>query len=88
MDGYCLRTRLLEKPSVCLYYKEVENDKSIPFALNVVVVFSPADALIMDKETADLLCKQLNEDRASLLAHGYTAFEIIPLNIANTKDNH
>ena len=82
MDGYCLITRLVEKPNICLYYKEVEENGCAPSALEVVVALSPADALIMDKGTAELLCNLLNEDKAILLAHGYAAFEIEPQRIA------
>ena len=82
MDGYCLITRLVEKPNICLYYKEVEENGCAPSALEVVVALSPADALIMDKGTAELLCNLLNEDKAILLAHGYAAFEIDPQRIA------
>ncbi len=38
MKGYCLRTHLIEKPSVFLYYKGIEDNDAIPDALNVVVV--------------------------------------------------
>lgn len=38
-----LRTRLLEKPSVSLYYKGMEDDNTVPFALNAIVGFSPDD---------------------------------------------
>ena len=79
MDGYCLLTHLVEKPSVCLYYKEVEEKGCAHSALDVVVAFSPADAIIMDKETAELLCNQLNKDKSSLLANGYTEFEVLPI---------
>ena len=77
MDRYCLLTHLVEKPSVCLYYKEVEDNGCATSALDVVVAFSAADALVMDRETAELLCNQLNKDKASLLANGYTEFEIL-----------
>jgi hypothetical protein len=43
----------------------------------VVVGFTPAEALILDEDAAIRLCKRLNEDRHSLLAHGYTEFEAI-----------
>ena len=79
MDGYCLLTHLVEDAAVCLYYKGMECSGGVPSALDVVVGFSPADALVMDKETAELLCHQLNKDKASLLANGYTEFEILPL---------
>ena len=77
MEGYCLRTKLVEKPSVCLYYKGMEDDNTVPYALNVVVGFTPAEALILDEDAAIRLCKRLNEDRDSLFAHGYTEFEAI-----------
>ena len=87
MDGYCLRTKLVEKPSVCLYYKGMEGNEAIPEALNAVVAFSPTDALELDEDAAERLCKRLNEDGASLLGCGYTEFEIIPLDVGNIKDN-
>ena len=67
----------MEKPSVCLYFKEFEGDKSIPKALDVVVAFTPADALDFFEDEAMKLCKRLNEDKDSLLEHGYTEFEAI-----------
>ena len=76
MDGYCLLTHLVEDAAVCLYYKGMESSGGAPTALDVVVGFSPADAHIMDKETAELLCNQLNKDKACLLANGYKAFEM------------
>lgn len=88
MEGHCLRTRLVENAAVCLYYKGMEEDGDAQSALDAEVAFSPADALIMDKESAKLLCDQLNEDKAILLANGYTAFEISPLCVANTNDYH
>ena len=33
----------------------------------------------MDKETAELLCNQLNKDKVCLLANGYTEFEVLPI---------
>lgn len=77
MEGYCLRTKLVEKPSVCLYYKGMEDDNTVPYALNVVVGFTPAEALILDEDAAIRLCQRLNADRESLLTHGYTEFEAI-----------
>ena len=76
MEGYCLLTHLVEDAAVCLYYKGMESSGGAPSALDVVVGFSPADALVMDRETAELLCILLNKDKNSLLAHGYTEFEI------------
>ena len=76
MEGYCLRTRLLEKPSVSLYYKGYEGDTAVFNALNAVVSLSLDDALVLDGNAARRLCKRLNEDGATLLAHGYSEFEI------------
>ena len=87
MDGYSLRTRLLEKPSVCLYYKGMEDDNTVPYALNVIVGFTPAEALILDKNAAISFCKRLNEDKDLLLECGYSEFEIIPLTVCNIEDN-
>ena len=55
----------------------MEDDNTVPYALNVVVGFTPAEALILDEDAAMKLCKRLNEDRDSLFAHGYTEFEAI-----------
>ena len=77
MDGYCLRTKLVEKPTVSLYYKGMEDDNAIPSALNVMVAFAPEDSMLFDEEQAVKLCKKLNKDKDSLLAHGYTEFEAI-----------
>ena len=77
MDGYCLRTRLVENPSVCLYFKGMEDDNTISFALNVIVAFTPKDALILDENAAKSLCKRLNEDKEVLLECGYSEFEAI-----------
>lgn len=79
MEGYCLMTRLLENPAVCLYYKDVENNNAIPFALSVVVAFVPSEALILDKKSAKNLCKRLNADKEVLLSQGYSEFEITAL---------
>ena len=76
MEGYCLRTKLVEKPSVCLYYKGMESNSTISFALNVIVTFTPADAFLFDEKAARVLCDRLNKDKRTLLAHGYTEFTI------------
>ena len=87
MGRYCVRTRLVEKPNVCLYYKGMEDDNTVPYALNVVVGFTPSEALILEEDEAMKLCKRLNEDRGSLLAHGYTEFEIFPFTVGEIEDN-
>ena len=77
MKDYCVRTRLLEKSSVFLYYKGIEDDLSVPFALNAIVGFSIDDALVLDEESANILCNRLNEDKDSLNKCGYSEFETI-----------
>ena len=76
MDGYCLRTHLIEKPSVYLYYKGMEDDATCPDALNVVVAFTPAEALVFDEDSAKKWCQRLNRDSEILNANGYGEFEI------------
>ncbi len=73
---YYLRTHLIEKPSVCLYFKEMEDDNTCPDALNVVVAFTPAEALMLDEDAAKKLCQRLNRDCEILKANGYGEFEI------------
>ena len=77
MEGYYLRTHLIEKPSVYLYYKGMEDDATSPDALNVVVAFIPAAALLLDEDAAKNLCQRLNRDSEILNANGYGEFEII-----------
>lgn len=77
MDGYCLRTHLIEKPSVFLYYKGMEDDDTSPDALNVVVAFTPSEALMLDEDAGKNLCQRLNRDSEILKANGYDKFEII-----------
>ena len=77
MEGYCLRTHLIEKPSVYLYYKGIEDNDAIPNVLNVIVAFTSAEAFVFDEDVARTLCQQLNEDREILQSNGYAEFEII-----------
>ena len=76
MEGYCLRTHLIEKPCVCLYYKGMEDDSTSPDALNVVVAFTPSEALMFDEVAAKKLCQRLNRDSEILKANGYGEFEV------------
>ena len=77
MEGFCLRTHLIEDLSVFLYYKGMEDDSASPDALNVVVAFTPAEALVFDEDDAKKLCQRLNKDREILKANGYGEFEVI-----------
>lgn len=77
IEGYLLRTHLIENPSVFLYYKGMEDDANIPDALNVAVAFTPAEALVFDEDAAKYLCQRLNRDSETLQANGYGEFEIV-----------
>ena len=77
MEGFCLRTHLIEKPSVFLYYKGMEDNNTVPDALNVVVAFTPAEAEVLNEDAAKKLCQRLNDKREILLANGFGEFEII-----------
>ena len=77
MEGYCLRTHLIENPSICLYYKGMEDNDAIPNVLNVVVAFTSAEALLLDEDSANSLCQRLNRDSEILKANGSGVFEII-----------
>lgn len=87
MKEYCVRTRLLEKPSVYLYYKGMGDDNNVPFALNAVVGFSIDDALVLDEESARILCDRLNEDRDSLIECGYSEFETITTVFSSLRES-
>ena len=76
MEGFCLRTHLIEKPSVFLYYKGMEDDNTSPNALNAVVAFTTAEALVFDEDAARNLCQRLNRDSEVLKANGYGEFEV------------
>ena len=55
----------------------MEDDVICPDALNVVVVFTPAEALVFDEDAARNLCQRLNRDSEVLKANGYGEFEVI-----------
>ncbi len=78
MEGFVLRTKLAENPNVTFYYKGTADERGVPLALNTIVAFDMLDALIMDKDKAYKLCKELNRDKESLVSTGYTNFDVIP----------
>ena len=80
MEGYVLRTKLAEKPTVFFYYKGTAKDSNVSFALNTIVAFTVDDAMVLDRDSAIRLCTQLNSDRETLLSKGYLEFEVIKLN--------
>ncbi len=77
MDKFCLMTRLAEKPSICLYYKGMERNASVPIALNVIVAFTKEEATLFNEEDAIALREQLNKDKQVLLEHQFLEFEVI-----------
>ena len=54
----------------------MEDDKTNPDALNVVVAFTPAEALVFDEDDAKKLCQRLNRYCEILIANGYGEFEV------------
>ena len=77
MRKYLLACRLIEKPSIILYYKGLENNPKVTKALNVIVELSPEEAVVFNKYAANKLCLELNQDRDILLECGFTEFELI-----------
>lgn len=81
MEGYYVYTRLLDDPTKYLYYKGMESGDSVIDALNVVVAFSPNDAIFFDEAAAISLCKRLNKDSEALKESGYSEFKILCRNL-------
>ena len=69
--------KLVEKPSIRLYYKGLENNSKVAKALNVIIGLTPEDAVTLYEYTAKKLCRELNQDRDVLLKSGFTEFEIL-----------
>ena len=84
MEGYCIYTCLIDDPSINLYYKGMECDDSVVEALNVVVAFTPNDAMYFDEATAIGLCERLNKDSETLTESGYLDFKILSRNLEVT----
>ena len=76
---YILRTHLLENPDVAFYYKGTDREDGVPFALNTIVAFEPADAMMFNKLTAMELCNKLNHDKIELSDDGYSEYVIIAI---------
>jgi len=77
MRKWLLFCKLVEKPSIRLYYKGLENNSKVAKALNVIIGLTPEDAVALDEYTAKKLCRELNQDRDVLLKSGFTEFEIL-----------
>ena len=77
MEGYVIKTHLIDKPKITFYYKGTANEEGVSFAMNTIVVFDVSDAKVFhDKESAVQLCEKLNEDEGSLLKYGFEKFII------------
>ena len=77
MEQYIIKTALVGKPDVVFYFKGTADEKGVSFAMNTFVGFDVSEAKVFhDKDEALQLCEKLNQDRDSLLKHGFEAFII------------
>lgn len=77
MGRYVIKTALVGKPDVVLYFKGTANEEGVSLAMNTIVGFDVTDAKVFqDKEEALQLCEKLNEDEGSLLKYGFEGFEL------------
>jgi len=77
MEGYVIKTHLIDCPKITFYYKGTANEEGVSFAMNTIVGFDISDAMVFyDKEDAVQLCEKLNQDKERLLKNGYEAFII------------
>jgi len=77
MEGYVIKTALVDKPDVFFYYKGTANEECVSFAMSTIVGFNLSEAKIFhDKDEAFRLCEKLNRDRKVLLKYGYEPFEM------------
>ena len=77
MEGYVIKTHLIDKPEITFYYKGTANEEGVSFAMNTVVGFDISDAMFFyDKKDAVQLCEKLYEDKDSLLKYGFEVFEL------------
>lgn len=77
---YILRTHLLEDPDVVFYYQGTAKEQGVPFALNTIVSFEPANAAAFySRGGAIWLCDKLNQDKESLARVGYSEFEVVAI---------
>ena len=75
MEGYVIKTHLIDNPKITFYYKGTANEEGVSLAMNTIVGFDVTDAKVFyDKEDAIQLCEKLNEDRDSLLEYGFEVF--------------
>jgi len=80
MGAHVIRTHLKENPEVVFYYKGTAREQGVSLALNTIAAFDLSDAHIFnDEEVARSLCQELNLGKNTLLAAGFTEFEVIDL---------
>ena len=77
MNKYCLRTKVIGGDNIYLYYTGMEDEKNLPYALNVIVNTSIDKATEFDEDEAIKLCNRLNKDKEALLKCEFTEFEVI-----------
>ena len=81
MEGYVIKTHLIDNPKITFYYKGTADEEGVSFAMNTIVGFDVSEAIVFgNKEEALQLCEKLNLDREALLKYGYASFKIISLN--------
>lgn len=77
MEGYVIKTHLIDRPEITFYYKGTANEEGASFAMNTVVGFDISDAMVFhDEEDAIQLCEKLNQDESCLLKYGFEVFEL------------
>ena len=77
MEGYVIKTHLVDKPEITFYYKGTSDEEDVSFAMNTIVGFDISDAKVFhDKENAVQLCEKLNQDKEGLLKNGYEVFVV------------
>lgn len=75
MGRYVIKTHLIDKPEITIYYKGTADEDGVSFAMNTIVGFDISDAMVFyDKEEAIQLCEKLNEDGEILFMNGYEPF--------------
>ena len=80
MGAHVIRTHLRENPEVVFYYKGTAKEQGVSLALNTIAALDLSDAhIFIDRSDARSLCQKLNLDKSTLLAAGYTEFEVIDL---------
>lgn len=85
MNRYVIRTKLREEPNKVLFYQGTDTDEDSSFALNTIVAFNISEAQVFDKAWAFMLCEKLNTDKESLIANGYSEFEVVMIGLNSTK---